>query len=280
MHDSSPRVFIDRPRFLTRSRGVVAGVVVVALATGGWMASQDRTFKYAIHDTARPQPSIVSTSSVSTSTACVNAPPSDAIVLFGGKDLSAWTVAGTDSPAAWSVKDGVATVVAGSGDIATRQSFGDCQFHIEWMVPTGLKCSGQHGCNSGLFFHSRYELQILNSSGNPTYSDGMAGSLYGQYPPLVNACRPQGEWNVYDVIFRGPRFDASAGLVKTATITVLFNGVLVQDNVEILGATAHGGRASYSAHPETGQIKIQDHGDVLQFRNIWIRPLGRAQIAE
>jgi hypothetical protein len=178
------------------------------------------------------------------------------------------------------VKDGVATITAGSGNIATRQSFGDCQVHIEWMVPAELKCESQHGCNSGLFFHSRYEIQILNSSGNVTYADGMAGSLYGQYPPLVNPCRPQGEWNTYDVVFRGPRFDASAGIVRTATVTLIFNGVLVQDDVELLGATAHGEHATYSSHPDTGPIMLQDHGDPLKFRNIWIRPLGNPQVAE
>ncbi len=247
----------------------------ILMIGAGWIAVQDGAFKFPIHDMTRPQPAVVTTG-----VACAAMPPSDAIVLFGGTDLSAWTVAGKDAPAGWSVKEGVATVVPGSGDIATRESFGDCQFHIEWMVPTELKCASQHGCNSGVFFHSRYEVQILNSVGNTTYPDGMAGSLYGQYPPLVNACRPQGEWNVYDVIFRGPRFDASAGLMKTATVTLLFNGVLVHDDVELLGATAHRARASYSAHPEQGKIKLQDHGDPLKFRNIWIRPLGAPQVAE
>ncbi len=254
---------------------IVAGLFGVAVVTIGFVQSKDRVFTYPVHDTNRPQPAIVTPGA-----ACTSSAPSDAIVLFGGKDLSAWSKGGTDAPAGWAVKDGVATIVPGSGDITTRQSFGDCQFHIEWMVPAELKCESQHGCNSGLFFNSQYELQILNSSGNVTYADGMAGSLYGQYPPLVNPCRPQGEWNTYDVIFRGPRFDASAGIIRTATETVFFNGVLVQDDVEILGATVHGARASYSAHPEAGPIKLQDHGDPLKFRNIWIRPLGKPQVAE
>lgn len=256
----------------------IAGFLVLltaAIATASFIQSQDRTFKYPIHDMARPQPTIVTPGPV-----CASSAPSDAIVLFDGKDLSAWTKAGSDAPAGWSVKDGLFTVVAGSGNIATRQSFGDCQFHIEWMVPTELKCKSQQGSNSGLFFHSRYEVQILNSAGNVTYADGMAGSLYGQYPPMVNPCRPQGEWNTYDVVYRGPRFDASAGIVRTATVTLFFNGILVQDDVEILGATAHGAHATYSAHPETGPIMLQDHGDALKFRNIWIRPLGNPQVAE
>ena len=250
----------------------VIGICIVAL---GFAQSNERVFKYAVHDLNRPQPAIVTPGP-----ACISSAPSDAVVLFGGKDLSAWSKAGSDAPAGWSVKDGVATIAAGSGNIATRQSFGDCQVHIEWMVPVELKCESQHGCNSGLFFHSRYEIQILNSSGNVTYADGMAGSLYGQYPPMVNPCRPQGEWNTYDVVFRGPRFDASAGIVRTATVTLIFNGVLVQDDVELLGATAHGARATYSSHPDTGPIMLQDHGDPLKFRNIWIRPLGNRQVAE
>lgn len=250
----------------------IIGICIVAL---GFAQSKERVFKYAVHDMTRPQPAIVTPGP-----ACISSAPSDAIVLFGGKDLSAWSKAGSDAPAGWSVKDGVATITAGSGNIATRQSFGDCQVHIEWMVPVELKCESQHGCNSGLFFHSRYEIQILNSSGNVTYADGMAGSLYGQYPPMVNPCRPQGEWNTYDVVFRGPRFDASAGIVRTATVTLIFNGVLVQDDVELLGATAHGARATYSSHPDTGPIMLQDHGDPLKFRNIWIRPLGNPQVSE
>ena len=250
----------------------VIGICIVAL---GFAQSKERVFKYAVHDMTRPQPAIVTPGP-----ACISSAPSDAIVLFGGKDLSAWSKAGSDAPAGWSVKDGVATITAGSGNIATRQSFGDCQVHIEWMVPVELKCESQHGCNSGLFFHSRYEIQILNSSGNVTYADGMAGSLYGQYPPMVNPCRPQGEWNTFDVVFRGPRFDASAGIVRTATVTLIFNGVLVQDDVELLGATAHGARATYSSHPDTGPIMLQDHGDPLKFRNIWIRPLGNPQVSE
>ena len=250
----------------------VIGISIVAL---GFAQSKERVFKYAVHDMTRPQPAIVTPGP-----ACLSSAPSDAIVLFGGKDLSAWSKAGSDALVGWTVKDGIVTIAPGSGNIATRQSFGDCQVHIEWMVPAELKCESQHGCNSGLFFHSRYEIQILNSSGNVTYADGMAGSLYGQYPPLVNPCRPQGEWNTYDVVFRGPRFDASAGIVRTATVTLIFNGVLVQDDVELLGATAHGERATYSSHPDTGPIMLQDHGDPLKFRNIWIRPLGNPQVSE
>ena len=248
------------------------------LASAAFFQGLPGGFKYEVHDKNRPQPAVVAPG-----LGCQSSAPSDAIVLFGGgtaADTSAFVKAGGGGPAGWSAADGVMTVVPGTGDIETKQHFGDCQLHVEWMVPTGLKCEGQHGCNSGVFFFGRYELQVLNSNGNQTYCDGMAGALYGQYPPLVNACRAQGEWNTYDIIFRGPRFDASAGIVRTASMTVLFNGVLVQDDVEMLGATAHAARAKYSPHGETGPIKIQDHGDPLKFRNIWVRPLGAPQVAE
>lgn len=255
-------------------------LVCGVLACGGWMQGEGRIFKWEVHDMKRPQPVVVAPGA-----ACVTSAPSDAIVLMGsgsgpGSDGSAWLKAGTQSPIGWDVKNGTMAVVPGSGDIETKESFGDCQLHLEWMVPTGAHCQGQHGCNSGVFFFSRYELQIVNSNGNTTYSDGMAGALYGQYPPLVNACRPQGEWNSYDIVFRGPRFHSGGELNRPASMTVLFNGVLVQDNSQILGATAHGARASYSAHPETGKIKLQDHGDPIQFRNIWVRPLGDVRSAE
>ena len=261
------------------SRRSAACVALLALGcaalAGGWVQSQQRSFRWDVHDMTRPQPPAVQTGA-----ACVMTPPSDAIVLFGGSDTSKWVKAGSESPIGWKADGGVLSIVPRTGDIATRDSFGDCQFHIEWMVPTDLKCDGQKGCNSGVFFMSRYELQILNSSGNVTYVDGMAGSMYGQHPPLVNACRPQGQWNVYDVIFRGPRFDAAAGIVRTASMTVLLNGVLVQENSEVLGETAHMRRASYSPHGERAPIKLQDHGDALQFRNIWVRPLAAPAVAE
>ncbi len=255
--------------------GASSLLVGAVLVFGGAEQGAQRQFKYPVHDTARPQPALVTPGK-----ACESGAPSDAIVLFDGRSLDGWTKAWATTPAQWTIADGVATIAPGTGDIATKQAFGDCQFHIEWMVPQELKCESQHGCNSGVFFLGQYEVQILNSHGNTTYPDGMAGSLYGQYPPLVNACRPQGQWNVYDIVFRGPRFDAAAGLVRASSVTVLFNGVLVQDSVEMLGATAHGARAQYKAHPETGSIRIQDHGDPIKFRNIWVRPLGAPQVAE
>jgi hypothetical protein len=141
------------------------------------------------------------------------------------------------------------------------------------MVPESCKCNGQQGCNSGVFFMDRYELQILGSNPNKTYVDGMAGAMYGQYPPLVNACNPNGQWNTYDVVFSAPKFNADGSLAKAGHMTVFFNGVLVQNHSEIWGATAHMAKAKYSAHEPKLPIGLQDHGDALCFRNVWVRPL-------
>ncbi len=224
--------------------------------------------EWAVHDMTRPEPAIVAGGT------CTNGgcgAPSDAIVLFDGKDLSQWTANGSD--AKWTVTDGYFQATRGAGNIQTKQKFGSCQIHIEWMVPETCKCESQHGCNSGLFFMDRYELQILGSNGNKTYVDGMAGAMYGQHPPLVNACKPNGQWNTYDVVFHAPVFGKDGALTKAGTMTVFFNGVLVQDNAEILGATAHAAKAKYSAHEAELPIGLQDHGDPLKFRNAWIRPL-------
>lgn len=215
--------------------------------------------EWGVHDRARPQPPMVGTLS--------GKAPSDATVLFDGKSLDAWT------GGAWEVKDGYFQVKPGSGNVRTKEAFGSCQFHIEWMVPSSCECKDQHGCNSGLFFMDRYELQILGSNPNQTYADGMAGAMYGQHPPLVNACRPNGEWNSYDVVFHAPKFKADGALEKAGSMTVFFNGVLVQDHSEIWGATAHGAKAKYAAHEPKLPIGLQDHGDPLCFRNVWLRPI-------
>ena len=227
-------------------------------------APQQEKKEWGVHDKERPQPAMVDG-------AAHGKAPSDAIVLFDGKSLDKWT--GNNNTASWEVKDGYFQVKAGSGNIRTRDGFGSCQFHIEWMVPETCNCNGQQGCNSGLFFMDRYELQILGSNPNKTYVDGMAGAMYGQYPPLVNACRPNGQWNTYDVIFHAPKFNEDGSVAKPGTMTVIFNGVLVQDHSEIWGATAHAARAKYSKHEAKLPIGLQDHGDALCFRNVWLRPL-------
>ena len=163
-------------------------------------------------------------------------------------------------------------VVAKTGNISTRDSFGDCQLHVEFSEPTPAHGESQERGNSGVFLMGTYEIQVLDSYENKTYADGQAGAIYGQYPPLVNASRPPGQWQTYDVIFHGPRF-ANGKVERPARITLLHNGVLVQDNVELTGPTAHGERPAYKSGPQKMPLQLQDHGDPLRYRNIWIRPL-------
>jgi len=201
-------------------------------------------------------------------------PPSDATVLFDGRDASAW-VAMDGGPLRWAVKDGALECVAGGRDIRTLQAFGDCQLHIEWLVPVQPDKSGQNRGNSGVFFGmGRYEVQVLDSYQAPTYADGAAGSVYNQYPPLVNASLPPGQWQTYDIIWTAPRFDASGALVSKARLTVLHNGVIVQNDVELTGPTQWVSRPPYTAHPERLPISLQDHDHPVRFRNIWVRELG------
>lgn len=201
------------------------------------------------------------------------APPSDAVVLFDGKDLSKWESVRGGGAAAWQVSDGVVTVVAKTGDIRTRETFGDCQLHIEWATPAEVKGEGQGRGNSGVFLQNRYEVQVLDSYQNPTYYHGQAGAIYKQHAPLVNASRKPGEWQTYDIIFHAPRFDASGKLVKPGTLTVIHNGVLIQDHADIKGTTTHQGGPKQETHGD-GPIRLQDHGNPMRFRNIWIRKLG------
>ena len=248
--------------------GLVAFTALIGLAA----TQAERTFKWKVHDMSRPAPAVVTAGAP-------GAAPSDATVLIAASkpELSKWVTG--DGAAAWTVSGDEVVVAAGKGDIKTKESYGDVQLHIEWMIPADRKVEGQHGGNSGVFFMDRHEVQVLSSNGNVTYVDGMAGALYGQYPPLVNACRPQGQWNVYDIVFRAPVF--KDGKVATpAFATVFLNGVLVQDNSEILGATAHGARAEYSPHEATGPIRLQDHGDPIHFRNAWVRKLAPRMPAE
>jgi len=198
-------------------------------------------------------------------------PPSDAIVLFDGKDLSAWEGA-NKGPAKWAVANGVATV-NGTGNISTKQAFGDCQLHVEWATPSEVKGEGQGRGNSGILLQGRYEVQVLDSYENKTYYHGQAGAIYKQYAPLVNACRKPGEWQTYDIIFHAPRFDESRKLTRAATVTVMQNGVLVQDHVEIKGVTSFVGAPRYEAHPLKQPLVLQDHHNPVRFRNIWIREL-------
>jgi hypothetical protein len=199
-------------------------------------------------------------------------PPSDAIVLFDGKDFSKWESQKDGGEVKWEVSDGVATVNR-TGSIRTRQGFGDCQLHVEWAAPAVVKGSGQQRGNSGVYLSGRYELQVLDSYDNKTYYHGQAGAIYKQYAPLVNACRKPGEWQTYDIIYHAPRFDSDGNLLKPGTVTLLQNGVLIQDHVEIKGDTGPPGAPKYKAHPLKQPIALQDHNSPVRYRNIWIREL-------
>jgi len=198
-------------------------------------------------------------------------PPSDAIILFNGSNMDEWTdLKGNPSP--WQITEGFLTVVPKKGDIKTKKVFGDCQIHIEWRAPSLVKGEGQGRGNSGIFLQEKYELQVLDSYDNRTYSNGQAASIYKQSMPLVNVMNKPGEWQVYDIIYKAPRFNKDGILVSPPTITVLHNGVLVQNNTEIKGSTEYIGLPGFKAH-EKGSLRLQDHGDLVSFRNIWIREL-------
>ncbi len=252
-----------------------------ALAMGVGLLGQDDKLGYQdspiipgtewhVHDGLRPQPTVVSPCDAATEGASA---PSDAVVLFDGTSLDAW------SGGPWEIAEGAMTV-NGKGGIQTKASFGDCQLHLEWRAPVppeGKNPSGQGRGNSGVFFFGRYEVQVLDCFQNQTYPDGMTASLYGQEPPMVNACRPAGEWQTYDILFRAPRFAEDGRLQSPAAVSVLHNGVAVHHAQPLLGATQHRRNASYATHEAEGPISLQDHGDPVSFRNIWVRPLTRAE---
>ncbi len=199
-------------------------------------------------------------------------PPSDAIVLFGGKDLSRWR-AQDGSPAKWAVRDGYVEVAPGSGDITTADKFGDVQLHIEWATPAVPRGEGQERGNSGVFLMDRYEVQVLDSYDNKTYYHGQAGSVYKQHAPLVNASRKPGEWQSYDIVFHAPKFDEQGKVIDRARVTVIHNGALIQNNAEIHGITYNDRPALYMAHSPQEPLRLQDHGNPVRYRNIWIRRL-------
>jgi Domain of Unknown Function (DUF1080) len=199
-------------------------------------------------------------------------PPSDAIVLFDG-NLSEWQSAKDSSSVSWSLNgDGSMTVRPGAGDIVTKKAFGDCQLHLEFREPSVVKGESQGRGNSGIFLQNRYEIQVLDCYQNRTYSNGQTASVYKQSIPLVNACRKPGEWQTYDILFTAPRFNNDGIVIAPARVTVIHNGVVAQLNTEIKGPTEYIGLPNYKAHGKSG-IKLQDHGDLVSFRNIWIREL-------
>lgn len=222
--------------------------------------------KWRVHDVSRTRPHMV------TPGAQYGQPPSDAIVLFDGKDLSKWVTPGKMTEPKWKVENGYMEVVPGTGSIVTREKFGDMQLHLEWATPTVITGKGQLRGNSGIIFMTRYEVQVLDSWDNPTYADGQAGALYGQWPPLVNASRKPGEWQTYDIVFEAPRFEGDK-LVKRACVTVFHNNVLVQHREEFIGTTPHARVGTYTPHPAEEPLLLQNHKFPVRFRNIWVRRL-------
>jgi hypothetical protein len=223
--------------------------------------------KWRVHDVNRPRPQMV-TPGTATS------PPSDAIVLFDGKDLSRWTtiVKGKPTEPKWKVEGGHVEVVDGTGSIDTKEKFGDIQLHLEWATPAKVEHKSQDRGNSGVLLMGRYEVQVLDSWDNPTYADGQAAAIYGQTPPMVNASRPPGEWQTYDIFFEAPRFDGDK-LVKPAYVTVVHNGVLVQNHRELIGTTPHAQLGPYKAHEPELPLELQNHHAAVRYRNIWVRRL-------
>lgn len=223
-----------------------------------------RDTPYHVHDGDRPQPKVVTPGN----------PPSDAVVLFDGTNLEGWA-SGDGSAAKWKVENGFMEVVPGTGNIRTKAEFGDCHLHVEFAAPEVVKGESQGRGNSGIFLLGLYEVQVLDCYNNPTYPDGTTGAIYGQYPPLANACLPPGEWSKYDIIFEAPRF-TNGKVVRPGRLTVLLNGVVLHHAVEAQGPTQHRVLASYyPEHPVVGPLELQDHGDLVRFRNIWFRPLNR-----
>lgn len=229
-------------------------------------------FDWAQHDWTRPRPAVVQPATPSTQER-PGKPPSDAVVLFDGASLAPWVSLNGSAPK-WIVKDGALECVRGSGYIRTLQAFGDCQLHVEWAAPTPPEGTSQGRGNSGVFLMGMYEVQVLDSHENITYADGQAAAAYGQHPPLVNASLPPGQWQTYDILFTRPRFNDRGEITSPARLTVLHNGVLVQHNVELVGPTGWLKRDPYRAHPDKLPISLQDHGNPVRYRNLWVRELG------
>ncbi|HTS30961.1 MAG TPA: DUF1080 domain-containing protein [Bryobacteraceae bacterium] len=262
--------------FTTAAAAFLAGVLVA-------QQSHDLGFKdtpilpgqpWHVHDSDRPHPRVI------TPGATPGAAPSDATILFNGRDLSRWAQKGSgpDSGKAvapkWKVMDGYFEAAPGSGDLFTRDKFGDCQLHVEWQEPTTVRGTSQDRGNSGVYLMSRYEIQVLDAWQNPTYADGQAGAIYGQWPPLVNPARRPGAWNTYDIVFEAPKFEGST-LQEPAYFTVFYNGVLVHNRKTSMGPTIYRDVAHYQPHEPREPLLLQDHDHPVRFRNIWIRPLGQ-----
>ncbi len=245
---------------------VAAGAAALSSFAALYGDPPDDRHAWAVHDMNRPRPPVV------TPGAAPGQPPSDAIILFDGSSLDEWVSDKDGSPCPWRIVDGAMEVVKGKGYIRTKRAFGDCQLHIEWRTPTVIEGTGQGRGNSGVFLMGTYELQVLDSYENDTYADGQAGSIYAENPPLVNASRKPGEWQSYDIVFHQPKWEGDR-LVRPGSITVFHNGVLVQDHWLFEGTSTHRRRTQPKQHEPKLPLKLQDHGNPVQFRNIWIREI-------
>ena len=242
---------MHRSSFFQALTGLAA---LFSVSLGGWFYVANDEYKSGVE---WPEPPIVTPGDTNTA-------PSDAIVLFDGTNLDAFE--GGDK---WTIENGYAQV--GQGSIHSKQAFGDCQLHVEFATPSEVKGAGQGRGNSGIYLMGKYEVQILDSFDNTTYYDGQCASVYKQQPPTVNACRKPGEWQTYDIIFTAPRFDDEGNVTQAAAVTVLHNGIVVHNHFELKGGTYWDQAASYKAHPAKLPFDIQDHGNPMRFRNIWIR---------
>lgn len=226
--------------------------------------------KWHVHDGKRPQPRVIAPSTCSTQ-GTPGQPPSDAVVLFNGNHLSQWQTE-KGGPAAWKVENGYTEVVPRAGDILTRDQFGDIQLHVEWRTPGLVRGESPGYGNSGIFLFGVYEVQVFESSRDLIYADGQAGAIYGQYPPLVNASLKPGDWQVFEILFTAPRFEGGK-LATPAYLTVLQNGAVIHNHTAVLGETGHRILPRYVDRGPKGPIRLQDHGDLVRYRNIWVRPL-------
>lgn len=254
----------------TQSKPAIPGRSKSGLPPEGYTDSEQIPGQpWLVHDKTRPEVSIVAPGTASTQSK-PGAAPSDAVVLFNGTDLSSWVGRDGKEPK-WLVKDGYMEV-NGSGSIRTKEGFGSCQLHIEFASPDPPKGKSQGRGNSGVMIMGLYEIQVLDSFKNRTYSDGQAGAIYGQYPPLVNASRGPGQWQTFDIIFEAPEYK-DGKVAKPAYFTVIHNGVLVHHRAKVLGRVAHKFAPKYAPHPDALPLTLQDHGNPVRFRNVWIRPL-------
>jgi len=279
---------MTRQQFLKLSTAALAGAAGAAAQQGGKQPNPDLGFKdtpmepnmpWHVHDPDRPHPPVVMPA------ATPGGPPSDAIVLFDGKDLSKWVQRGRGdqrgqlTDAHWKVENGYFITGGDTGDLLTREKFGDCQLHVEWASPVPVQGNSQGRGNSGVLLMSRYEIQVLDAWENPTYADGQTAAIYGQWPPLARVPRKPGEWNTYDIVFEAPKFEGEK-LVKPAYFTVFYNGVVVHNRKESMGPMVYRQVAHYTPHPPEEPLMLQDHHNPVRYRNIWIRKLGQYDTPE